>query len=79
MEPVTTEEVRPEDVHLFFSWKLGTTRLGDGTPAVVLVLIDGETGERQTYAMPASQARELADRLRSEASDAEARRLEPPV
>jgi hypothetical protein len=78
MQPIETEEVRPSDVCLYFSWKLGTTFLDDGTPAVLLALIDSETQERQSYLMPATQARELADRLRSEAADVTARRLDPP-
>jgi hypothetical protein len=79
MESVTIEEVQPSEMCLYFSWKMGTTILDDGTPAVLLVLIDGETQERQSYLMHATQARELADRLRSEAADVTARRLDPPV
>jgi hypothetical protein len=48
---------------------------------LILTLTDGETVAREDYGMTADGARELADKLRSEADSAErdARRINPPV
>jgi hypothetical protein len=72
METTTTEYVPAGDVHLFYDWRIGTAVMGNGDPALVLTLTDGETGAREDYGMTPDGARELADKLRSEAAEAEA-------